>query len=65
MPPAPVRLRKLLAQLIEADVRFVLVGGLAVNAWGFLRSRRLPPSMSRPRTSISMASSSESARSST
>jgi predicted nucleotidyltransferase len=36
----PLRLRELLAQLIEADVRFVLVGGLAVNAWGYLRATR-------------------------
>jgi predicted nucleotidyltransferase len=33
-------LRELLARLIEADVRFVLVGGLAVNAWGYLRATR-------------------------
>jgi hypothetical protein len=26
--------------LVEADVRFVLVGGLAVNAWGYLRATR-------------------------
>jgi predicted nucleotidyltransferase len=30
----------LLARLIEANVRFVLVGGLAVNAWGYLRATR-------------------------
>jgi hypothetical protein len=36
----PLRLRELLARLIEADVRFVLVGGLAVNAWGYLRATR-------------------------
>jgi hypothetical protein len=36
----PLRLRELLARLIEADVRFVLVGGLAVNAWGHLRATR-------------------------
>ncbi|MGC1165376.1 MAG: DUF6036 family nucleotidyltransferase [Solirubrobacterales bacterium] len=30
----------MLARLIEADVRFVLVGGLAVNAWGYLRATR-------------------------
>jgi predicted nucleotidyltransferase len=35
-----LRLRELLARLIEADVRFVLVGGLAVNAWGYLRATR-------------------------
>jgi hypothetical protein len=34
----PPRLRALLEVLIEADVQFVLVGGLAVNAWGHLRS---------------------------
>ena len=33
-------MRELLARLIEADVRFVLVGGLAVNAWGYLRATR-------------------------
>lgn len=40
MTPDPVRLRELLARLIGADVRFVLVGGLAVNAWGYLRATR-------------------------
>jgi predicted nucleotidyltransferase len=35
-----LRLRELLARLFEADVRFVLVGGLAVNAWGYLRATR-------------------------
>jgi predicted nucleotidyltransferase len=39
-PPDSVRLRELLARLIEADVQFVLVGGLAVNAWGYLRATR-------------------------
>jgi len=34
------RLRELLEQLVAADVRFVLVGGLAVNAWGYLRGTR-------------------------
>ena len=33
-------LGELLERLAEADVRFVLVGGLAVNAWGYLRSTR-------------------------
>jgi len=33
----PLRLRELLEQLVEAEIRFVLVGGLAVNAWGYLR----------------------------
>jgi predicted nucleotidyltransferase len=37
---SPLRLRELLARLVEADVRFVLVGGLAVNAWGYLRGTR-------------------------
>ncbi len=36
----PLRLRKLLERLAEAEVRFVLVGGLAVNAWGYLRATR-------------------------
>jgi predicted nucleotidyltransferase len=36
----PLRLRELLAHLIDAEVRFVLVGGLAVNAWGYLRATR-------------------------
>ena len=35
-----LRLRELLEQLVEAEVRFVLVGGLAVNAWGYLRATR-------------------------
>jgi predicted nucleotidyltransferase len=34
---SPLRLRELLERLIGAEVRFVLVGGLAVNAWGYLR----------------------------
>lgn len=33
----PPRLRELLERLVGAEVRFVLVGGLAVNAWGHLR----------------------------
>jgi predicted nucleotidyltransferase len=36
----PLRLRLLLERLREADVDFVLVGGLAVNAWGYLRATR-------------------------
>jgi predicted nucleotidyltransferase len=36
----PLRLRELLERLIKADIRFVLVGGLAVNAWGYLRATR-------------------------
>lgn len=35
-----LRLRKLLEGLVEAEIRFVLVGGLAVNAWGYLRATR-------------------------
>jgi predicted nucleotidyltransferase len=38
--PEPLRLRELLGQLVEAEIRFVLVGGLAVNAWGYLRATR-------------------------
>ncbi len=40
MIPNPLRLRELLVRLNEADVRFVRVGGLAVNAWGYLRATR-------------------------
>ncbi len=36
----PLRLRELLERLVEADIRFVVVGGLAVNAWGYLRATR-------------------------
>lgn len=36
----PLRLRQLLERLREADIDFVLVGGLAVNAWGYLRATR-------------------------
>ena len=32
-----IRPRELLERLVEAEVRFVVVGGLAVNAWGYLR----------------------------
>jgi predicted nucleotidyltransferase len=38
--PEPLRLRALLERLASADIRFVLVGGLAVNAWGYLRATR-------------------------
>jgi predicted nucleotidyltransferase len=38
--PQPLRLRLLLERLREAEVDFVLVGGLAVNAWGYLRATR-------------------------
>ncbi len=40
MSPQPLRLRLLLERLREADIDFVLVGGLAVNAWGYLRATR-------------------------
>jgi predicted nucleotidyltransferase len=33
-----LRLQELLRQLSDAEIRFVLVGGLAVNAWGYLRT---------------------------
>jgi predicted nucleotidyltransferase len=35
-----LQLRQLLQRLVEAEVDFVLVGGLAVNAWGYLRGTR-------------------------
>jgi predicted nucleotidyltransferase len=38
--PEPLRLRELLERLTNAHIRFVLVGGLAVNAWGYLRATR-------------------------
>lgn len=38
--PEPLRLRQLLERLIAAEVSFVLVGGLAVNAWGYIRATR-------------------------
>jgi predicted nucleotidyltransferase len=38
--PHPLRLRLLLERLREAEIDFVLVGGLAVNAWGYLRATR-------------------------
>jgi predicted nucleotidyltransferase len=38
--PQPLRLRLLLERLREANIDFVLVGGLAVNAWGYLRATR-------------------------
>jgi len=34
---SPLGLGELLERLADAGVRFVLVGGLAVNAWGYLR----------------------------
>lgn len=38
MNPNPLRLRQLLERLTDAEVRFILVGGLAVNAWGYMRA---------------------------
>jgi predicted nucleotidyltransferase len=38
--PEPLRLRQLLGRLVESEARFVLVGGLAVNAWGYIRATR-------------------------
>lgn len=40
MTQQPLRLRLLLGRLREAEIDFVLVGGLAVNAWGYLRATR-------------------------
>ena len=40
MSTEPLALRRLLERLVEAEVSFVLVGGLAVNAWGYLRATR-------------------------
>lgn len=37
MSTSPLRLRELLQRLVEAEIRFILVGGLAVNAWGYMR----------------------------
>jgi predicted nucleotidyltransferase len=37
---SPLQLRELLHRLSDAEVSFVLVGGLAVNAWGYLRATR-------------------------
>lgn len=36
----PLQLRQLLERLIEGGIEFVLVGGLAVNAWGYVRGTR-------------------------
>jgi len=36
----PLHLHHLLERLRGAEVDFVLVGGLAVNAWGYLRATR-------------------------
>jgi predicted nucleotidyltransferase len=40
LSPDRLRLRQLLERLVEAEIEFVLVGGLAVNAWGYLRATR-------------------------
>lgn len=40
MNEAPLRLNALLKRLVEADVRFVLIGGLAVGAWGYVRGTK-------------------------
>lgn len=40
MTQSPLALRQLLEKLVAAEVGFVLVGGLAVNAWGYLRATR-------------------------
>lgn len=40
MTQGPLQLRVLLEQLVGAEIRFILVGGLAVNAWGYLRGTR-------------------------
>jgi len=40
LTPSSLRLRELLERMVAAEVRFVLVGGLAVNAWGYLRGTR-------------------------
>jgi hypothetical protein len=37
---APFQLQSLLERLIEAGVRFVVVGGLAVGAWGYVRGTK-------------------------
>jgi predicted nucleotidyltransferase len=38
--PKPLRMRELLRRLADAEIRFILVGGLAVNAWGYVRATR-------------------------
>lgn len=40
MSPEPFQLQALLERLIEAEIRFVLVGGLAVGAWGYVRGTK-------------------------
>lgn len=34
------RMHALLERMVEADIRFVLVGGLAVGAWGYVRGTK-------------------------
>jgi hypothetical protein len=36
----PFRLQVLLERLVGAEIRFVLVGGLAVGAWGYVRGTK-------------------------
>jgi predicted nucleotidyltransferase len=36
----PFRLHELLDRLVGAEVRFILVGGLAVGAWGYVRGTK-------------------------
>ena len=40
MTPESLRLRQLLARLADSEIDFVLVGGLAVGAWGHVRATR-------------------------
>ncbi len=40
MTQAPLRLQELLERLVGAEISFVLVGGLAVNAWGYMRGTK-------------------------
>lgn len=40
MTAEPFRLHALLERLVDADIRFVLVGGLAVGAWGYVRGTK-------------------------
>lgn len=40
MTETPLRLNVLLERLVDADIRFVLVGGLAVGAWGYVRGTK-------------------------
>ena len=40
MNDTPLRLNALLERLVEADVRYVLIGGLAVGAWGYVRGTK-------------------------